>query len=115
MAKDDRGIDFIIRKQVDRYFDVQVKSVRGFNYVFMRKSTFDLRPTLLLAFVLLSEGRAPDLYLIPATAWMALNALFVGRDYGEGKKSPPEWGLNLSARNLHLLEPYRFDQVVASL
>jgi hypothetical protein len=112
---DDRGIDFVIRKNVDQYFDVQVKSVRGFTYVFMRKSTFELRQTLLLAFIMLTEGQAPDLYLIPATTWAAPNALFVGRGYGEGKKSPPEWGLNLSKRNLPLLERYRFESVVRSL
>ena len=31
---DDKGIDFVVRKGHDRCFDIQVKSVRGFNYVF---------------------------------------------------------------------------------
>jgi hypothetical protein len=34
---DEKGIDFIIRKDEDRYYDVQVKSVRGLNYVFFPK------------------------------------------------------------------------------
>ena len=112
---DDRGIDFVIRRDVERYYDVQVKSICGTNYVFMRKSTFVPRPGLLLALVMLLEGQSPRLYLIPSTAWTIPNALFVSRDYGEGLKSPPEWGLNLSGRNLALLDPYEFEVVAATL
>lgn len=112
---DDRGIDFVIRRDVDRYYDIQVKSVRRLSYVFLRKSTFAIRPRLYCALVLLADGLAPDLYLIPATAWATPNALFISRDYGEGKKSPPEWGISLSAKNLPLLEPYRFESVIGSL
>jgi hypothetical protein len=89
--------------------DVQVKAVRGFNYVFMRKRHFKLRPNLFLALVLLHEGSAPQLFLIPAEAWRNCNGLFVSRDY-VGKKSEEEWGLNLSRRNLPLLRPYEFHE-----
>lgn len=112
---DDRGIDFVIRRGVDHYYDVQVKSIRGWNYVFMRKSSFELRATLFCALVVLLEGHPPELYLIPATAWATHNPLLVGHDYGAGLKSPPEWGLKLSAKNAPLLEPYRFEGVVGTL
>jgi hypothetical protein len=112
---DDRGIDFVIRRDVGRYYDVQVKSIRNMNYVYLAKSVFDLRPGLLLAFVNFREGQPPDLYLIPATAWMSPNALFVDRDYGSDRKSAPEWGMNLSVRNLPLLEPYRFNSFVLTI
>jgi hypothetical protein len=36
--------------------------------------------------------------------WMAL-----------GKKSPPEWGLQLSKGNEHLLSAYKFDSIVHEL
>jgi hypothetical protein len=36
------------------------------------------------------------------------------RDY-EGKKSKPEWGLNLSRRTIPLLEQYRFERNVSLL
>ena len=108
---DDRGIDFIVRKDEDRYYDVQVKSVRGLNYIFFRKDKFRLRPNLLAAIILFFQGEAPQFYLIPSTAWRKPNALLVSHDY-EGKKSPPEWGMNLSQRNLPLLDPYAFEKVI---
>jgi len=48
-----------------------------------------------------------DYYLIPVTAWRDVNALFKDRTC-KGKKSPPEWGLNFSEKNMHLLEQYSF-------
>ena len=47
--------------------------------------------------VLLEEDQPPDLYLIPATAWLSPSALLVDRDYF-GLKSKPEWGVQLSGR-----------------
>jgi len=111
---DDRGIDFVIRRDTDRYYDVQVKSVRNLNYIFFRKATFVLRDSLLAAVVLFIEWEAPRLYLIPSTAWCRPDALLVSHDY-EGKQSKPEWGLNLSQRNLPLMERFVFDIVVHSL
>jgi hypothetical protein len=119
---DDKGIDFVIRKEnrqeneevESRYYDVQVKSVRAMNYVFFRKDRFAPRDNLLAAVALFKSGNAPELYLIPATAWRKLDALLVDRDY-EGLKSPPEWGLNLSRRTLVLLERFRFEDRVSFL
>jgi hypothetical protein len=111
---DDRGIDFIVRHELGRFYEVQVKTVRGLNYVFMQKDKFPLRPNRLAAVVILMEDQPPDLYLIPAPAWESPNALLVSRDY-EGKQSKPEWGLNLSVKNLPLLAGFRFDGMVGSL
>ena len=116
---DDRGIDLVIRKGADRYYDVQVKSVRGLNYIFFPKDKFAddksaLRDNLLAAVVVFGDGQPPDLYLIPSTAWRQTDGLLVERDY-VGLKSKPEWGLNLSPRNIPLLERYRFDKVASTL
>ena len=111
---DDKGIDFVIRRDADTYFDVQVKSVRGMNYVFFPKDKFVLADNLWAAVVIFLEGELPRLYLIPATVWRTPTALLVSRDY-EGKKSKPEWGLNLSKKNLPLLEPYAFDRQIGRL
>jgi hypothetical protein len=43
------------------------------------------------------------------------NTVFVSRDYGEGLKRKPEWGLNVSARNMAALEQYRFEVSVGQL
>ena len=111
---DDRGIDFITRHESTGFLEIQVKSVRGFNYIFLRKDKFPVSPERMAAIVLLRENKPPDLYLIPATAWNSPNALLVDRDY-EGKSSDPEWGLNISNKNLPLLMEYEFDRVVTSL
>lgn len=111
---DDRGIDFVIRRGINRYYDVQVKSIRALNYIFLPKDRFQLRPNLLAAVVIFRPESSPDLYLIPATTWEAPNDLFVSRNY-EGKKSKPEWGLNLSQRNLPLLVRFAFEKMVSEL
>jgi hypothetical protein len=39
---DDKGTDFVVRAEKPRrYYNVQAKSVRGFNHVFFRKAHFD--------------------------------------------------------------------------
>ena len=111
---DDRGIDMVVRTSGGTHYDVQVKSVRGLNYVFFPKASFPLADSMLGALVIFFEGKEPDLYLIASIAWREPNDLLVSRDY-EGKKSKPDWGLNLSQRNLHLLKPYRFDEQVGAL
>ena len=111
---DDKGIDFVIRRDEGTYFDVQVKSSRGLGYIFFRKDKFQLRPNLWAAVVRFPPSEAPALHLIPSTAWLTPNDLLVSRDY-EGKKSQPEWGLNLSGKNLDLLEPFGFDRMVSRM
>ncbi|MBN2002620.1 MAG: DUF4365 domain-containing protein [Anaerolineae bacterium] len=111
---DDRGIDFVVRKSSNHYYDVQAKSSRNLNYIFFPKSKFDLRDNLLATVVLFRDDIAPQLYLIPSTAWRESNALLVSHDY-EGKKSKPEWGLNLSEKNLSLLAKFSFDAVIEGL
>ena len=111
---DDRGIDFVIRKGHDRYYDVQVKSVRGFNYIFFPKSKFELRESLLAAVVFFLPNQAPDVFLIPSTVWHTPNSCFVSRDY-EGKKSPPEWGMSVTSKTYPLLAEYAFDRTAERL
>ena len=111
---DDKGIDFVIRKDEGRYYDIQVKSARNLTYIFFPKDRFVLSKSLVAAIVLFTDSQPPALYLVPSTVWLAPNALFADRNY-EGKKSPPEWGLNLSQRNLSILNSYTFEDVVRTL
>ena len=111
---DDRGIDFVARKRPGPYFEVQVKSVRDYSYVFMQKTKFAPQDNLFLALALMFEDKWPSLFLIPATTWLAPNEVFVDRKY-EGKKSRPEWGVNISRKNMSLLQPFAFDATVEAL
>jgi hypothetical protein len=111
---DDRGVDFVVRNPAGRFYEVQVKSARGYNYIFVPKAKFAISPHRVVAVVILHPEQEPALYLLPMTAWVSPNELFVSRDY-VNKKSMPEWGLNLSRKNQSLLDSYRFDRVVTSI
>lgn len=101
---DDRGIDFIARYNNSPFIEVQVKSLRSMGYVFMQKDKLILHPHRYIAFGLLLDGSPPMLYLIPSTVWKEPNSIFVSREY---KK--PEWGINVSNKNIKMMEPYRFE------
>jgi len=112
---DDRGIDLVVRTPAGKHYDVQVKSSRNLNYVFFPKATFDPNnDKMYAALVLVRDDSGLEMFLIPSRAWLDPNALLVGRDF-VGKKSKPEWGIGLAAKNLHLLEKYAFEKVVPKL
>lgn len=111
---DDRGIDFVARKGRGPFIEVQVKSLRDYGYVFMQKTKFELRDNVFLALGLLFDNEPPRLFLIPANAWKAPNEVFVDRLY-EGLKSKPEWGINISRKNMSILEEFAYDKAVMLL
>jgi len=111
---DDQGIDFVIRKGEKKYYDIQVKSCRNLSYIYFPKDKFKPRENLIAAIVLFFENEMPQIYLIPSISWLHPDKLLVSRDY-EGKESEPEWGFNLSKRNLQLLTKFKFDEVVQTL
>lgn len=111
---DDRGIDFVARYDQGPFFSIQVKSVREKGYVYMQKDKFTLSEDLYLALAILDEGVEPKLFIIPSKAWKKPNALLVDRDYIE-KKSKPEWGVNISKKNMKLLDEYSFSNMVPRL
>jgi hypothetical protein len=112
---DDKGIDFVARTASGNYWEIQVKSAYKTTYSYLAKSVFDVQQAnLLAAFVRFVDNEAPKLYLIPAWAWRAPNGLLVSRDYA-GKKSSPDWGIQLSRKNLPLLSSYAFELIVGTL
>lgn len=111
---DDHGIDFVAESE-SGFFKFQVKAIRtsSSQYVFMKKEYFNIEDsTLFLFLILLSDGEHPKIYLIPSTAWKQENSLFVSHDY-EGKKSKPEYGLNISKKNKEELEKYNFQNMLS--
>jgi len=78
-------------------------------YVFVSKEAWknELRENLYLALVLLENHKMPTIYFIPSTAWLTPNELLRDRDYDkEDQKSKPEWGVNISKKNMELLKQY---------
>lgn len=111
---DDRGIDFVVRRDNSHYYDIQVKSTRGLNYIFFQKDKFVLAENLLAAVVIFQPLEPPQLFLIPSIGWRSPNNLLVSRDYID-KKSMPEWGLNLSHKAYEQLRAYAFDEMIKQL
>jgi hypothetical protein len=114
---DDRSIDFVVTApNVERFYQVQVKSIRGPGYAFVQKRKFALSELRLVALAVFHGPETPDLYLIPSTVWNTPDKCFVSRDFGPGRKSEPEWGIEATKRHLEqTLGPYRFDHQVRKL
>jgi hypothetical protein len=110
---DDKGIDFVVRKSEIQYYDVQVKSSRNMSYIFFPKHKFQLRPNLLAIVVLFDDDKPADIFILPSEVWRKPTSLFVSRDFKGVSK--PEWGLNLSRKNLVELETYRFERIAEAL
>ena len=107
---DDHGVDFIVKlPHGNRFIEVQVKSVRNYGYVFITKSQMpNLTDNRLVCCLNFNDGKLPDVFIIPASAWEKPNSVFVDRPYDKpGQKSAPEWGIQMSKKNYHLLDPYR--------
>ena len=111
---DDRGIDFVTRFENNSFLTIQVKSIRKSGYVFMQKEKFNLSSDLYLVLVILDEQQEPKIYIIPSKEWENPNSLLVDRDY-KGKQSKPEYGLNLSLKNLPVLNKYEFARMIPTL
>jgi hypothetical protein len=111
---DDKAIDFVVRVNANKYYDIQVKSSRNLNYIYLTKDKYDIRNNLLAAIVLFFEGKPPQFYLIPLERWKRPDSLFSDRNY-EDKKSKPEWGLHLSMKNLPLLSEFSYENIIKKL
>jgi hypothetical protein len=103
---DDHGVDFVAKAPMGLiYYEIQVKSSRDYTYVYIPKSKMDLSANRIVCLLLFSDDSLPEVYVIPATAWLAPNDLLKDKNYNE-LKSAPEWGINLSQKNKSLLTPY---------
>ena len=111
---DDHGIDFITESK-NGFLKFQVKAIRTATsqYVFMRKEYFDIGDkNLFLFLLLLTDGEYPDVYLVPTSAWQQESKVFVYHAY-EGKKSKPEYGVNISKKNMAELEKYKLASMLS--
>ena len=110
---DDHGLDFVAESR-NGFLKFQVKGIRASSqYVFMRKDYFTIEDdTMFLFLILLVDGEHPDMYIIPASAWRQESCVFVYRSY-EGKKSKPEYGVNISKKNMPELEKYKLENMLS--
>ena len=109
---DDHGVDFVVKDPKSKiFYEVQVKAIRDAGYVFMPKVYMQLECNRLVCLLRFTEGQLPEVYIIPAMAWLNPTALLVEHNYDkEGQKSRPEWGINISKKNLEELRMYAEEQ-----
>jgi hypothetical protein len=117
---DNKGIDFIVRFNDKTYIDIQVKTIREkTTYVYMDKDNISwktLRDNLYLALVILKNNSIPSIYLINSTEWNNPNNLLKDYNYSKkGLKSKDDWGINISKKNMELLQKYELVKSVAEM
>lgn len=114
---DDKGVDLVLKNKNGEYFDIQVKATNG-NYVFMRKEVFSPQSkNLYLALLIFESNSNPIFILIPSTEWAnkARPDFLTDKDY-VGKKSKPEFGINISARSIiEMQSKYSFSKTISRL
>lgn len=113
---DDHGIDFVAETP-SGFKKFQVKALRqGSTYTFMREEHFNINDDSLYLFLLvLNDGEHPNMFIIPTSAWKEANSnIFVYHAY-EGKKSKPEYGVNISTKNKPFLDKYRIENMLETI
>lgn len=106
---DDRGIDFVARTNGGSYHDVQVKTITGFNYTFIKESKFSEK--LLVSLIVLNEGQPPQSFLFRGSDWASDASGLLARHYYPNANEP-EYGIHCTVRRQAQLETYRFETVV---
>ena len=105
---DDRGIDFIVKNEHKQFFEIQVKSLRQYDTVTMDKSKFDIsNENLFLTFILFTQKKLPDIFLIPAIKWKEPNTLF--------HDNKDTYTLNVNEKNIDILNKYKFSNIIKDM
>lgn len=109
---DDHGIDFVSESKDGRFLKFQVKSIRTdrSGYVFMKERHFPIDDNgLYLFLILLEDNEHPKTFIIPASAWRSRQGkVFVYRE----KYKEPEYGINVSRRNMPEIEKFRLENMI---
>ena len=109
---DDKGIDFVIRKNESQYYDIQVKSLRNCHYIFSKGRVFESRNNLYIVLILFKEDEQPVLLLVPSSDWKELKKGYLARQNYHYLKS----GVILNDEDIHeLKDKYGFDKQVKEL
>lgn len=109
---DDRGIDFVVRNDSGQHYDVQVKTITGRNYTYVRQSKFN--DNLVICLVVLEEGNEPTLYLLLGSDWKNDHGSLL-RFNKYNKQVEPEYGIHASKENQLNLEYFMFENRVGTL
>ena len=109
---DDHGVDFVVKEpSSNKFLEVQVKSLMDNGYIFISESKMPtLSESRLICYIRFEDTKEPRIFIIPSTVWNAPNEVFVYRKYDNpGQTSEPEWGINISKKNFHIIDQYSAD------
>lgn len=103
---DDHGVDFIAKRD-EEYFDVQVKSIRKGNYVYLNNKKLKIADRFLICYLVFKENALPDIYIFPSTVWRKAQKRG-GRELAKVFKTyAKEYGIYYCKNADRILEPYR--------
>lgn len=108
---DDRGIDFVIRNDAGKHFDIQVKTITGTNYTYISESKF--YSNLIVCLVILKEHSEPSMFLLRASDWRDDESGLLNHKHFPNSKEP-EYGINVTKNRLNHLQKYKFATVINS-
>ncbi|PKG24271.1 hypothetical protein [Niallia nealsonii] len=104
---------FSVKTKEGKEIEVLVKSIRRpTEYVLILKKHMDANQSnYYIALVIFSGDNTPELFLIPAIAFLQPNDLL--RDRPNYKN--PEYGMNVSNKNMPLLIIYKFETYIGKI
>ncbi len=100
-----------------KYYKFKVKSIRKPNtrYIKIKKSDVDIEDdSLFIAIILFYEDGISKIFLIPVAELANENNLFRNRNYLK-MKSSPEWGLNVTDKNMDILSKFQLSIMLKKL
>lgn len=102
--------DLLLTSPSGNQIQLQVRSILSTtNYVLLPKSRFNAdQEDLFLLLIVFTRNELPEQYLIPASAFKWPNELFKDRDHYD----PPEYGMNVSSRNMYILNQYKIEEML---
>ena len=109
---DDRGVDFVVRNDAGRHFDVQVKTVTCWKYTYITESKFS--ESLWICLVVLAEGVHPTLYLFSGRDWDLDTSGLLRRNHFPNAKEA-EYGIHIAKKRVSVMKQFAFDQSVEKL
>ena len=101
-----------VRTTTGRSLEVFVSTQRIGGYTFWTKRRLQPAIDRIAVLVLLSDAPVPELYLVPSTEWLDARAPLTDRDY-EGRKSEPEYGIEITSSTVPLLARYNWSSATA--
>jgi len=103
---DDRGIDFVIRNSLGKFYSVQVKATDENSNPFIRKEKFQSSDDFMLCAVRLVENKPPSLYLALGVDWTKDTECLHFNP--EGGASGPYYEMRFSNKYLDELSQHEF-------